>query len=82
MTEIQTLVSGVLDRMGQIDILVNVAGVNRRAPSTEMTEGDWDTVLDLNLKGLFFTSQAVGRYWIETRASLPSIIGGRARLSI
>lgn len=64
--EIQALVRAVLDRMGQIDILVNVAGVTRRGPSTEITEEDWDTVLDLNLKGLFFTSQAVGRYWIET----------------
>lgn len=67
MTEIPVLVRDVLVRMGQIDILVNVAGVNRRAPSVEITEEDWDTVLDLNLKGLFFTSQAVGRYWIETR---------------
>ena len=65
--EIQALVRDVLVRMGQIDILVSVAGVNRRRPSTEITEEDWDTVLDLNLKGLFFTSQAVGRYWIETR---------------
>lgn len=66
-TEIQRLVHDVLVGMGQIDILVNVAGVNRRAPSAEITEEDWDTVVDLNLKGLFFTSQAVGRYWIETR---------------
>jgi NAD(P)-dependent dehydrogenase (short-subunit alcohol dehydrogenase family) len=66
-TEIQRLVHDVLVGMGQIDILVNVAGVNRRAPSAEITEEDWDTVIDLNLKGLFFTSQAVGRYWIETR---------------
>ena len=53
--------------MGQIDILVNVAGVNCRKPSTEITEEDWDAVLNLNLKALFFTSQAVGRYWLETR---------------
>jgi NAD(P)-dependent dehydrogenase (short-subunit alcohol dehydrogenase family) len=66
-TEIQRLVHDVLVGMGQIDILVNVAGVNRRAPSAEITEEDWDTVIDLNLKGLFFTSQAIGRYWIETR---------------
>jgi NAD(P)-dependent dehydrogenase (short-subunit alcohol dehydrogenase family) len=65
--EIQALVRNVIVRMGQIDILVNVAGVNRRGPSTEITENDWDTVLNLNLKGLFFTSQAVGRYWAETR---------------
>jgi NAD(P)-dependent dehydrogenase (short-subunit alcohol dehydrogenase family) len=66
LSEIQALVHDVLNRMGQIDILVNVAGVNRRRPSTEITEEDWDTVLDLNLKALFFSSQAVGRYWIET----------------
>jgi NAD(P)-dependent dehydrogenase (short-subunit alcohol dehydrogenase family) len=63
----QTLVRDVLARMGQIDILVNVAGVNRRKPSIEITEEDWDTILNLNLKALFFTSQAVGRYWLETR---------------
>ena len=67
MAEIQTLVRDVLARMGQIDILVNVAGVNRRKPSIEITEEDWDTVFNLNLKALFFTSQAVGRYWLETR---------------
>ena len=65
--EIHALVREVLVRTGQIDILVNVAGVNRRKPSTEISEDDWDAVLDLNLKSLFFTSQAVGRYWIETR---------------
>ena len=65
--EIHALVTDVLARMGQIDILVNVAGVNRRKPATEITEEDWDAVLDLNLKALFFTSQSVGRYWIETR---------------
>ena len=65
--EIQALVRDVLGRMGQIDILVNVAGVNCRKPSTEITEEDWDMVLNLNLKALFFTSQAVGQYWIETR---------------
>jgi 2-dehydro-3-deoxy-D-gluconate 5-dehydrogenase len=64
---IQPLVSDVLSRMGQIDILVNVAGVNRRKPSTEITEEDWDAVFNVNLKALFFTSQAVGRYWLETR---------------
>lgn len=66
-SEVQHLVRDVIARMGQIDILVNVAGVNRRRPSTEITEEDWDAVLGLNLKGLFFISQAVGRYWIETR---------------
>jgi NAD(P)-dependent dehydrogenase (short-subunit alcohol dehydrogenase family) len=46
---------------------VNVAGINRRKPVVEISEEDWAAVIALNLKGLFFTSQAVGRYWIETR---------------
>jgi NAD(P)-dependent dehydrogenase (short-subunit alcohol dehydrogenase family) len=78
--EIQALVSDVLVRMGQIDILVNVAGVNCRKPSTEITEEDWDTVLDLNLKGLFFTSQAVGRYWIENRRFAPKNNRGKGKI--
>src|SRR5688500_3008442 len=66
--------------MGQIDILVNVAGVNCRKPSTEITEQDWDTVLNLNLKGLFFTSQAVGRYWLETRRYAPEQNRGKGKI--
>jgi NAD(P)-dependent dehydrogenase (short-subunit alcohol dehydrogenase family) len=78
--EIQGLVRDVLARMGQIDILVNVAGGNRRGPSTEITEEDWDAVLDLNLKGLFFTSQVVGRYWIETRRFAPENNRGKGKI--
>lgn len=78
--EVRSLVRDVLNRMGQIDILVNVAGVNRRKPSTEITEEDWDTVLNLNLKALFFTSQAVGRYWIETHRFAPEHNRGRGKI--
>jgi NAD(P)-dependent dehydrogenase (short-subunit alcohol dehydrogenase family) len=46
---------------GRIDILVNNAGVNIRRFAFEVTESDWDTVLDINLKGVFFVAQAVGR---------------------
>ena len=46
---------------GRIDTLVNVAGVNRRKPALEVTEDDYDFVLDINLKGAFLLSQAVGR---------------------
>jgi len=78
--QIQALVRDVLSRMGQIDILVNVAGVNCRKPSIEITEQDWDTVLNLNLKGLFFTSQAVGRYWLETRRFAPEQRRGKGKI--
>jgi NAD(P)-dependent dehydrogenase (short-subunit alcohol dehydrogenase family) len=78
--DIQLLVREVLIRMGQIDILVNVAGVNRRKPSIEITEEDWDTVLNLNLKGLFFTCQAVGRYWLESRRFAPEHNRGKGKI--
>jgi 2-deoxy-D-gluconate 3-dehydrogenase len=48
--------------MGRIDILVNNAGVNRPADAFDVTEEDWDLVLGVNLKGLFFLSQQVGRH--------------------
>jgi NAD(P)-dependent dehydrogenase (short-subunit alcohol dehydrogenase family) len=45
---------------GRIDILVNNAGINIRKPAFEFTEADWDAVLDVDLKGVFFMAQAVG----------------------
>jgi NAD(P)-dependent dehydrogenase (short-subunit alcohol dehydrogenase family) len=48
-------------RLGPIDALVNNAGIQRLSPAVEVTESDWDDVLDTNLKGAFFCAQAVGR---------------------
>jgi 2-deoxy-D-gluconate 3-dehydrogenase len=45
----------------QVDILVNNAGIIRRADSVDFTEADWDDVMDVNLKAVFFTCQAFGR---------------------
>lgn len=45
----------------QVDILVNNAGIIRRADSVDFTEADWDDVMDVNLKAVFFTSQAFAR---------------------
>ena len=64
--QVQSLPVQVLERFGAIDVLVNVAGFNRRMPSVQMTEADWDSVIDVNLKASFFLAQAVGRSWIES----------------
>ena len=45
----------------KIDILVNNAGIIRRADSVDFSEADWDEVIDVNLKSLFFTCQAFGK---------------------
>ncbi len=63
---IDAAVSRVVDAYGRVDILVNNAGVNIPRDALEVTEADWDGVLDVNLKGLFFMSQRVARSMIET----------------
>lgn len=51
----------VADELGSLDILVNNAGIIRRAPALEFSEKDWDDVMDVNLKAVFFMSQAAAR---------------------
>ncbi|MFM7209130.1 MAG: SDR family NAD(P)-dependent oxidoreductase, partial [Verrucomicrobiota bacterium] len=56
---IQAGVAEVERLMGRIDILVNNAGCNVRKPALEVSWEDWNTILDTNLRGTFFTAQAV-----------------------
>lgn len=58
---IPRILAEVIAWRGRLDILVNNAGIIRRADSTELDERDWDDVLDLNLKAVFFLSQAAAR---------------------
>lgn len=62
--EIPTIVERTLEAFGRIDILVNNAGIIRRNDAIDFTEQDWDDVMDLNLKSLFFLSQAVAKQFI------------------
>lgn len=62
---INALVEKVCDKFGQIDILFNGAGVNKRFTALEFTETDWDAVQDTQLKYVFFMCQAVARQMIE-----------------
>lgn len=55
---VNALMASAVEQMGQVDILVNNAGVEMRAPFWEMTEQQYDIVMDVNLKGTFFLSQA------------------------
>ncbi len=58
---IQSMARDAWQACGRIDILVNNAGCNIRKPSFDVTWDDWNTVLDTNLRGTFFTAQAVAR---------------------
>ena len=62
------IVQQALDSLGRIDILVNVAGVNRRTSILEMLPEDYNAVMQVNLQSVYFLSQAVGRVMIERGA--------------
>jgi 2-deoxy-D-gluconate 3-dehydrogenase len=61
---VERIVDETVAKLGGIDILVNNAGIIRRAPLTEFSEQDWDDVMDVNLRALFFLSQAVAKVMI------------------
>lgn len=62
--EVKKLIDTAATQFGTIDVLVNNAGVNIAKPAMDVTEADWDTVLDLNLKSAFFASQAAAKYML------------------
>ncbi|MGD8519342.1 MAG: SDR family NAD(P)-dependent oxidoreductase, partial [Anaerolineae bacterium] len=63
--ELDGVVEQVVGELGRLDILVNNAGIIRRAPALEYREQDWDDVIQVNLKALFFLSQAAARIMVE-----------------
>jgi glucose 1-dehydrogenase len=58
----QRVIAEAVAQLGRVDILVNNAGVERRAGFLDVTEADYDLVLDVNLKGVFFLTQAFARH--------------------
>jgi 2-dehydro-3-deoxy-D-gluconate 5-dehydrogenase len=81
---VQSIVETTVRELGGIDILLNNAGIIRRAPLLEFTEKDWDEVIQINQSAVFFLSQAVARQMVNQNhggkiiniASLLSFQGG------
>ena len=62
--ELNEMVGRVAAEMGRLDILINNAGIIRRAPILEFSEAYWDDVIQIDLKALFFLSQAAARLMV------------------
>jgi len=62
---VRSIIDQTVEALGRIDILVNNAGIIRRAPITEFTEKDWDDVININQRTLFFLTQSVAKVMIE-----------------
>ncbi len=60
------IVGEIVAKLGGLDILVNNAGIIRRNNAIDFSEADWDAVLDVNLKAVFFLSQAAARHMIPS----------------
>jgi 3-oxoacyl-[acyl-carrier protein] reductase len=77
--EVQGLVERVESELGDLDILVNNAGVTRDTLIARMSDEDWETVIDTNLRGTFNTSRAVARKMLRRRSgaivNLSSVVG-------
>ena len=79
LADVEKLVADIEAEFGRLDILVNNAGINIRGPINQLTEADWDAVIDTNLKGPFLCARAVGpgmvkRGWGRV-ISLASVLG-------
>ncbi|MFQ3546298.1 SDR family oxidoreductase [Halobacillus rhizosphaerae] len=81
--QVKEAVPSVVSSFGKIDILVNCAGIQRRSPSVDFPEEDWDDVINVNLKTVWLLCQQAGRYMVPQKsgkiinfASLLSYQGG------
>ena len=80
---IPQIIDATLKEYGRIDILINCAGIIRRAPAIEFSEKDWDDVIQINQKATFFLCQAAAKEMVKQKkgkiiniASLLSFQGG------
>ena len=83
-SQVQSGIGAVHRSFGRLDILVNNAGLGANHAAVDVTEADWDEMMEVNLKGLFFCCQAAGRLMLQQRhgriinmSSQASVVGIR-----
>lgn len=64
-SQLEKLLADVVDRSGQVDVLVNGAGMNSATPFLEIPEEEWDRIYDVNTKGVFMACQVFGKYFVD-----------------
>jgi NAD(P)-dependent dehydrogenase (short-subunit alcohol dehydrogenase family) len=64
--EVRSMADAAVERFGRLDVLVNNAAVQREGGFLDVSEADWDLVIDTNLKGTFLCTQAAARHMIKT----------------
>lgn len=74
--QVNACVEATLAKFGRIDILVNNAGITKDGLLMRMSDGDWDQVLDINLKGTFLFTRAVARPMMKNKAADGTPCGG------
>ncbi len=82
-TEVDAALAATLARFGRVDGLVNNAGIFKAAPFLDITEADWDAVIEVNLKGHFLVGQAVARELArQGRGAIVNMSSVNGRLTI
>jgi 3-oxoacyl-[acyl-carrier protein] reductase len=87
-SEVNLMVEKIVGTFGRIDILVNNAGITRDKLSLQMSDDEWDAVLNVNLKGVFLCTRAVLKYMLKQRwgrivniSSISGIVGNPGQVN-